>query len=80
MEFKLTDEMKDKLKACKSPEELMELARENNLDISMEEIRDAVDGKDNSLSDEELDQAAGGCSVPDNNYCKDGPCSQRWER
>ncbi len=51
-----------KLKACKSPEELLKLAREINPDITMEEIRDAVHGKTKFLSDEEMDQvAAGGC-------------------
>ncbi len=63
MAFRMTDEIQAKLKSCKSPEELMKLARENNLDFSMEDIRNAVNGKGSPLSDEELDQiAAGGCA------------------
>ncbi len=79
MEFRMTDEIREKLKSCKSPEELMKLARENNLDISMEDIRNAVNGKGTLLSDEELDQVAGGCSKPDNGCGKKGPCTTRWD-
>lgn len=63
MKFNLTEEQKAKLKACKTPEEVLALARENNIEVSLEEIKAAFCGNNQELSDDDLDNVAGGCCV-----------------
>ncbi len=61
MKFELTEELKTKLKACKTPEEVLALAKENNMEISLEEIKAAFYANKKELSDDDLDNVAGGC-------------------
>lgn len=65
MDFKLTDEIKDKLKKCKSPEEIYALAQENKLDASMEEIKQSLSDSDSEIDLDELEKIAGGCCNKD---------------
>ncbi len=67
MEHKFTPEQVEMAKATKSPEELMSLAKENGLELSKEHA-DAYFEQLNAsgeLSDEELDNVAGGGCGPD---------------
>lgn len=67
MEHKFTLEQVEMAKATKSPEELMSLAKKNGLELSKEQA-DAYFERLNAsgeLSDEELDNVAGGGCGPD---------------
>ncbi len=58
----MTNEMIAKAKECKSAEELLELAKENNVEMSAEEAAElfAKLNQEGELSDDELDSASGG--------------------
>ena len=61
--MKFTDEMLEKAKTAKTAEELLEMAKAENIEISAEEAAKAFAelNKTGELSDEELDNVAGGC-------------------
>ena len=61
--MKFTDEMLEKAKTAKSAEELLEMAKAENIEISAEEAAKAFAelNKTGELSDDELDNVAGGC-------------------
>ncbi len=59
--FELSDELKEKLKACKTPEEVLALAEENKLPINLDDAKNAIGGLKQQISDEKLDKVAGGC-------------------
>ncbi len=58
----MTNELLAKAKECKSPEELLALAKENNIEMTEEEAKAkfAELHNEGELSDDELDGAAGG--------------------
>lgn len=58
-----TPELIEKAKQAKSSKELITLAKENGIDISDDEAEEYFERLNNSgeLSDEELDNVAGGC-------------------
>ena len=60
--MKFTDEMLEKAKTAKSAEELLEMAKAENIEISAEEAAKAFAelNKTGELSDEELDNVSGG--------------------
>ncbi len=62
--MKFSNEMIEKAKTAKTAEELLEMAKAENIELSAEEAAKAFDGlnKNGELSDEELDNVAGGCS------------------
>lgn len=63
MEYKITPELIEKAKAAKTPEELMALAKENDIELTGEEAKacfDRLHPRTGELSDEELDNVAGG--------------------
>ena len=61
--MKLSKELLEKAQTAKSPEELLEMAKTENIDLSAEEAAKyfAELHKTGELSDEELDNVAGGC-------------------
>ncbi len=58
----MTNEMIQKARECKSPEELLSLAKENGIEITAEEAEEkfAQLNNEGELSDDELSGAAGG--------------------
>ena len=58
----MTDELYEKAKAAKSTEELLSLAKENGIELTEEEAAEYFTqiNKSGELSDEELDNVAGG--------------------
>ncbi|MGN0308012.1 MAG: hypothetical protein ACI4DN_07330 [Lachnospiraceae bacterium] len=84
MEMKnLMAELKEKAKAAKTPEEIQAIARENGIeDFSLESAKAYYEQlhKEGELSDEELDNVAGGACYTDDgrmvttiaNFCEDG--------
>ena len=64
MEFKgkeITKEMLEKAQQCKDAQELLKLADENGIELSVEEAEAFLDeNADIELDEEMLDQAAGG--------------------
>ena len=71
--MKFTDEMLEKAKTAKSAEELLAMAKAENIEISAEEAAKAFAelNKTGELSDEELDNVAGGCGkeeIPEPKY------------
>ncbi len=63
MEKKLTPELLEKAKQAKSAEELIALAKENGVELTAEEANTyfaKLNPKNGELSDDELDQVAGG--------------------
>ncbi len=58
----MTNEMMQKAKECKSAEELLAIAKENNIEMTAEEAAEAFQTihAEGELSDEELDGASGG--------------------
>ena len=65
--MKLSKELLEKAQTAKSPEELIQMAKTENIDLSAEEAAKAFAKLNASgeLSDEELDNVAGGCSPSD---------------
>ena len=63
----ITKELFEKAKTAKSAEELLAMAKAENIEISAEEAAKAFAelNKTGELSDEELDNVAGGCSPSD---------------
>ena len=61
--MKLSKELLEKAQMAKSPEELIQMAKTENIDLSAEEAAKyfAELHKTGELSDEELDNVAGGC-------------------
>ena len=67
----LTPEMIEKAKAAKSAEELLEVAKENNVEMTEDEAKTyfaQLNPKSGELDDDELDAVAGGAC----GYAKDG--------
>ena len=64
--MKFSNEMIEKAKTAKSAEELLELAKAENINFTAEEAAKAFAelNKTGELSDEELDNVAGGCAGP----------------
>lgn len=62
MENKLTLELIEKAKQAKSAEELLSLAKENEIELSGDEAKEYFEqlNKSGELSDEELDNVSGG--------------------
>jgi hypothetical protein len=65
----LTPEIISKAKAAKSAEELLALAKANNVELTEEEAKTyfAQLNANNAVSDEELDAVAGGCGDDEEN-------------
>ena len=63
----ISKELLEKAKTAKTAEELLELAKAENINFTAEEAAKAFDGlnKNGELSDEELDNVAGGCGDPE---------------
>lgn len=61
--MKLTSEVFEKAKSCKSEEELASLAKKEGFEMSEEEIKETFEtlNKKGELSDDELDKVSGGC-------------------
>ena len=63
MENKLTQELLEKAKQAKTPEEIAALAKENGIELTPEEANTyfaQLNPKSGELSDDELDSVAGG--------------------
>ena len=63
----ISKELLEKAKTAKSAEELLELAKAENIELTAEQAKEyfATIHASGELSDEELDNVAGGCSPPD---------------
>ena len=61
--MKFSNEMIEKAKTAKTAEELLEMAKAENIELNAEEAAQAFAkmNKNGELSDEELDNVAGGC-------------------
>ena len=61
--MKLTREMMEKAKTAKSMQELLEMAKAENIELSAEEAETAFEklNKSGELSDDELDNVSAGC-------------------
>ena len=72
--MKISKELLEKAKTAKSPEELLEMAKVENIEISAEEAAKAFAelNKTGELSDEELDNVSGG-GCGDSNKSGDTP-------
>ena len=59
----ITKELLEKAKTAKSAEELLEMAKAENIELNAEEAAQALAkmNKNGELSDEELDNVSGGC-------------------
>ena len=73
----LTPEMIEKAKAAKSAEELLDLAKENNVEMTADEAKTyfaQLNPKSGELNDDDLDAVAGGASgcIADDDFIKDG--------
>lgn len=70
MNISITPKLLEKAKQAKSPEELMTMAKENGTEMSMDQAKAYFDKLNASgeLSDEELDNVAGGGCLD----CPDG--------
>lgn len=84
---KFTDEMLAKVKAAATAEELMALAKENDIELTLEEAEAnfaALNAKTGELADEELDNVSGGgCRYKDGrlittvaNHCSNWECKK----
>ena len=64
--MQFSKELIEKAKTAKSAEELIEMAKEENIELTVEQAAKAFAelNKTGELSDEELDNVAGGCAGP----------------
>ena len=64
--MKISKELLKKAKTAKSAEELLELAKAENIELTAEQAKEyfATIHASGELSDEELDNVAGGCAGP----------------
>ena len=67
--MKFTEEQLAKIKAAKTAEELIALAKAEGIEASEDEIKAQFDAmhKEGELADDELDNVAGGCGGGDSN-------------
>ncbi len=81
--MELSEELIAKAKGTKTPEELAALAKESSIDLTEEEAKayfEQLHPKTGELSDDELDNVAGGCHnggrlvVSAMNYCDEWRC------
>ena len=81
--MELSEELIAKAKGAKTPEELAALAKESSIDLTEEEAKayfEQLHPKTGELSDDELDNVAGGCHnggrlvVSAMNYCDEWRC------
>ena len=66
--MKMNKELFEKVKSAKSAEELLTLAKENNIEMTVEDatkIFSKLNSPDSELSDDELDNVSGGGCGPD---------------
>ena len=78
--MKISKELLEKAKTAKTAEELLEMAKVENIELTEEEAKKAFEklNKNCELSDEELDNVAGGCGdTPDRSYDRRKAC--RWD-
>ena len=71
----LTPEMIEKAKSVNSAEELLALAKENNIKMTADEAKNyfaQLNPKSGELSDDDLDNVAGGACAESNQPIKDG--------
>ncbi|MDD7167979.1 MAG: hypothetical protein PUH47_00530 [Clostridium sp.] len=63
----VSKELLERAKTTKSAEELLEMAKEENIELTAEEAAKAFEElhKTGEISDEELDNVAGGCGDPE---------------
>ncbi len=69
----MDSKMLEKAKTAKSVEELLEMAKAENIKLSQEQAKEIFErlGSDGELSDEELDSVSGGCGLAvERYYCK----------
>ena len=59
----LTPEMIEKLKAAKSAEELVELAKANGIEMAADEAKTCFEQLNGAIDDEALDDVAGGMAA-----------------
>ena len=89
--MELNNEIRAKAKAAKTPEELIEIARENDVEMTEESAKayfDLLHPKTGEMSDDELDNVAGGaCYRGDGrmvttvgNLCREGRCKKDGNR
>ena len=75
--MELNNEIRTKAKAAKTPEELIEIAKENDVEMTEESAKayfEQLHPKTGELSDEELDNVAGGCGGLPSSYPSSGAC------
>ena len=74
--MRFTNEIIEKAKTAKSAEELLELAKAENIELSAEQAEKAFAelNRTGELSDEELDNVAGGCGGLPSSYPSSGAC------
>ncbi len=77
----MTKEMFEKAKTAKSAEELIEMAKAENIKLSQEQAKDifARLNSDGELSDEELDAVSGGCGDDDKDVKRCPNCGTEME-
>ena len=69
--IQLTEELKAKLKACTSVEEILALAKENGMEISLDDAKKALSSVAEKLSLGDLENISGGsdCGKGCNDTC-----------
>ena len=74
--MKISKELLEKAKTAKTAEELIEMAKAENIELTVEQAAKAFAelNKSGELSDEELDNGAGGCGGLPSSYPSSGAC------
>ena len=72
------NELMEKAKQANSPEELLALAKENNVELTQEQAEAFFEkiNKSGVLSDDELDNVAGGCGGSDDDVMMCPQCGK----
>lgn len=62
---RLSEEAQEKIKDCKTVEEILSFFKQNNIDISLDDINKTFITKSGELSDDELENVTGGNIIQD---------------
>lgn len=59
--FEISDELKAKLEGVSTPEEIVKACQEEGIDITLEQLREAMHAEPVELDEDMLENVSGGC-------------------
>lgn len=76
-EIRFNPELMDKIEACHSAEELVKLAADNGIEVSLADAEKYFEKGIVKLGDDEVDRVAGGCEPDGDSFVNDSQTKHR---